>query len=64
MNYSAMTVNERLWASGDFDDYREAIERKDTSKVIEILRKVEVPNDSILAILNKYELEIPLENMN
>jgi len=49
--YLGMTVNERLYVSGLIDAFYEAIERKDVSKVISILKEVELNDASIEPIL-------------
>jgi len=49
--YDAMTVNERLYESGLFDEFDEAIASKDKKRLKELLAEVEVPNESIEAIL-------------
>ena len=45
--YLGMTVNERLYLGGLIDAFYEAIERKDTERVISILKKVELNDISI-----------------
>ena len=54
--YAGMTVNERLYVSGLMDEFEEAVEKKNTDKVRAILEKVELTDDSIKPILEKYEL--------
>ncbi len=49
--YDAMTVNERLFASGLMDDFDLAMAVKETDQVREILLEVEVPDESIEAIV-------------
>lgn len=49
--YLGMTVNERLYVAGLIDDFYEAIKEKDISKVIAILKKVELNDPSIDPIL-------------
>ena len=46
-----MTVNERLYASGLMDEFDKAVNNKNTHKVKEILKKVELAEDSIKPIL-------------
>ena len=40
--YGAMTVNERLWVSGLWYSFKEAIKEKNVEKVIKILYEVEI----------------------
>lgn len=54
--YAGMTVNERLYVSGLMDDFDEAVEKKNTEKVRDILKKVELTENSIKPILEKLEL--------
>ena len=54
--YAGMTVNERLYASGLMDEFDEAVEKKNTKKVRDILEKVELTEDSINPILEKLGL--------
>lgn len=44
--YKGMTVNERLYVSGFMDDFDKAVEEKNIRKIIEILEKVEITEES------------------
>jgi len=44
--YKEMTVNERLYLSGLMDEFDLAVKEKNTEKVIIILSKVEITEDS------------------
>ena len=46
--YSGMTVNERLYISGLYDKFYKAIEEKDIQQVIEIIKNVELKDDSTI----------------
>lgn len=46
--YKGMTVNERLSVSGFMDDFDKAVEEKNIRKIIEILEKVEITEDSAI----------------
>lgn len=61
MKYSGMTVNERLWVSGLFEEFESAIAKKDVKRVVEILKSVELGDDaSIRAILEFFGIEATL----
>lgn len=61
MTYAGMTVNERLWVSGLFDEFEAAIRDKDIKRVVEILKSVELGDDaSIRAILESFGIETTL----
>ncbi len=47
LNYAGMTVNERLYLSGQLKEFDAAIDCKDKAKLIEILRDIEVDEPSI-----------------
>ena len=49
--YSAMTVNERLYASGKMDEFDKAILEKNIDQVIAILKSVHLNDESISSIL-------------
>ena len=51
-----MTVNERLYVSGLLDDFEKAIYKKDREEVIRILRMVELTDQNINPILDKWKL--------
>lgn len=46
-----MTVNERLWVSGLFEEFESAIQKKDVKRAVEILRNVELDDEAIRANL-------------
>lgn len=54
--YAGMTVNERLYASGLMDEFDEAVKKRNIEKVRDILKKVELTEDSIKPILEKLKL--------
>lgn len=49
--YSGMTVNERLYVSGLMDEFDEAVERNDFGAIRDILRNVELTEESIKPVL-------------
>ena len=57
MNYAGMTVNERLFESGNLDKFDEAVNDKDKEAVIRILKEVDVSDSNILPILKHFGLE-------
>lgn len=56
--YGGMTVNERLVIANKMDEFDNAIKNKETSKVIDILRSVELNDDNIIAILKSFKMPI------
>jgi hypothetical protein len=55
--YKGMTVNERLYVSGLMEKFDTAVEKKDIDTILEILKKVEISNESqINPILEKLGL--------
>lgn len=52
-----MTVNERLYASGFFDEFDKAVEEKRLEDVIRILKEVELNDESIEPILEQFNLK-------
>ncbi|GAB4187957.1 MAG: hypothetical protein Tsb002_13740 [Wenzhouxiangellaceae bacterium] len=54
--YAGMTVNERLYASRLMDEFDEAVKKKNIEKVRDILKKVELTEESIKSILEKLKL--------
>jgi hypothetical protein len=64
MNYYGMTVNERLFRSGLLKDFDAAIARKDVKRVVEILKSVELDDESIQANLEFFGLESNARNQN
>jgi hypothetical protein len=57
MDYSGMTVNERLYRSGLYIPFDDAVERKDLARVAEILRSVDVDEASIALTLKQLSLK-------
>lgn len=55
-NYAAMTVNERLCVSGLIEEFDRAVEEKNTTEVIRILREVELTDESIKPILEHTDM--------
>ncbi len=51
-----MTVNERLYVSGQIEEFDKAVKEKDIDKVISILKSVELNEDSIQPILENLNL--------
>lgn len=56
MDFSGITVNERLYVSGLMDDFDIAINKKDVKTVVEILEKIEIGNGNIPPILKQIGL--------
>ena len=56
--YLGMTVNERLYASGLFDEYDKAVEERKLEDVIRILKEVELNEESIEPILEQLSLKV------
>lgn len=56
--YGGMTVNERLVIANKMDEFDNAIKKKETSKVIDILRSLELNDDNIIAILKSFKMPI------
>ncbi len=52
-----MTVNERLYVSGLIKKFDKAVNMKDAEKIRSILKKVELTEENILPILEKYGLD-------
>ena len=46
--YKGMTVNERLYVSGLMDAFDKAVKESDIEKVIDILKKVEITDESAI----------------
>ncbi len=55
--YAAMTVNERLYVSGLIKEFDKAVEEKNSTEAIRILREVELTDDSIKPILEQLKLK-------
>jgi hypothetical protein len=56
MDYTGMTVNERLFVGGLMDDFDKAIEEKDPAKMIEVLSQIDIGDSNIRTILQEYGL--------
>ena len=50
---SAITVNERLYASGLFDDFDEAVAQGDVPELERILRSIYLESKSIQAVIKQ-----------
>lgn len=50
---SEMTVNERLSASGLFQEFADAVERRDVPELERILRQIYLPPDSVQAVIEQ-----------
>ncbi|MGJ1409075.1 hypothetical protein ACR78Z_05320 [Sphingobacterium thalpophilum] len=59
--YKGMTVNERLYISGLMDAFDKATKEEDIKKVIEILKEVEITEESAIVEILK-ELGLPERN--
>jgi hypothetical protein len=46
--YKGMTVNERLYVSGLMEKFDLAVEKKNIEKVVAILKKVEITDESAI----------------
>lgn len=57
MDYSGMTVNERLAVSGLYKEFDKALKNKDKMKLVEILKKVSLSDTNINDILEKYKID-------
>lgn len=57
MDYSGMTVNERLVVSGLDKDFDKSIKNRDIKSVTRILEKVNLDRISIEDILKKYNMK-------
>jgi hypothetical protein len=51
--YKGMTVNERLYISGLMDAFDKATKEEDIKKVIEILKEVEITDESAIVEILK-----------
>lgn len=58
--YGGMTVNERLYHAVLIDEFYESIEKRDSRRMIEILREVELGPENIKAILKNHLLPTDL----
>lgn len=59
IDFSGMTVNERLGVLNLFDDYDKAILARNSLRLIDILRRIEVPDDDIAANLKSNSMLSP-----
>jgi hypothetical protein len=57
LKYKGMTVNERLYASGNIAAFDKAVAEKNIEKVIRILQDVELDERSIKPILIQLKLK-------
>jgi hypothetical protein len=57
MNYSGMTVNERLVISGLLKEFDKARKKKDSKELISLLKKIEIDESSINKILEKFGIQ-------
>ena len=55
--YEGMTVNERLYVSGNLPKFEKAVKERNIEKVIEILMTVELKNTSLEPILRQVGLK-------
>lgn len=55
--YAGMTVNERLYASGLMDECDKAVSEKNIAEVVRILKEVELTDENIRPILERWGLE-------
>jgi hypothetical protein len=58
-DFAGMTVNERLYCAGILDRWDDAAQRRDRDAMIELLKRIEVPNphwtaDTVLADPQRY----------
>ncbi len=56
MKYEGMTVNERLYLSGLFDQFDKAVASKNIERIKEILKEVELSDSAILDFLTRLKL--------
>lgn len=57
MKYGSMTVNERLWESGFYDEFNYLLKSKaDIKKIISILKQIELTRRDIVYILKQNDL--------
>jgi F0F1-type ATP synthase delta subunit len=55
--YAGMTVNERLHVSGLLNEFEKAVSEKNTEVAVRILKAVELTEENIKPILEKWELK-------
>jgi hypothetical protein len=58
MDYSGMTLNERLVVGGFLKDFDKARKKKDTKTLLTILKKIDVDDSSVSDILAEYGLKM------
>ena len=56
LDYKGMTVNERLYLSALSEDFDQAIKSKNVEKVIQILKEIQLTDENIKPIVEKYGL--------
>ncbi len=54
MDYSGMTVNERLFVSGRLWDFEAAVKEGNRKKVLEILKELQVSESDAIHIIDVY----------
>jgi hypothetical protein len=52
-DYGAMTVNERLFAAGLLDEFDRAVRAGDVAALERILRKVQLSDENVAAVIKK-----------
>ena len=57
MDYSGMTVNERLVVSGLYKEFEQAIKNKDNNALINVLKKISLNDKDIDGYLKKYKMQ-------
>lgn len=55
--YAGMTVNERLYVSGLLENFDKAVKERDIEKIISILKKIKLTDESINPILEQMGLD-------
>lgn len=58
MDYSGMTLNERLVVSGLLNEFKQAIKLKKREKVIWILQQLNIDKNSVNAVLKQYGFKL------
>lgn len=61
MKYQGMTVNERLYVSGQMDAFDKAVKEKDITKVKSLLEDVELNEESIRTIFKALGLSTDIK---
>ncbi len=56
MNFAGMTINERLFVSGLIKEFDSAVKEKNRVRVVEILKRIDLNNQTILGILEEYNI--------